>query len=208
MPSSVSHLRARCPGTFIPEAATSPARWSPTDFEWVSLVAERALLARHRPGGNYAVSTARWGGTERALAAVQAGTVPESVPGVRWTQVGHEPDFPAVVAGLDVLATEVCYRAVGGDATVFLSLWFGLPLASVRAHPGVGALVAVGSLSDARACRRGFRSLKGTLTDAALAGTIPWAAVPVALLASLSQTPSSELYAVGAGSAQHLYPNP
>ena len=171
-------------------------------------MAERALLARHRHNGNYAVSTARWGGTERALATVQAGTVPESLPGVRWTQVGHEPDFLAVVAGLDVLATAVCYRAIDDDVTVFLSLWFGLPLANVRANPGVGALVAVDSLPDARACRRGFRSLKGALTDAALAGTIPWAAVPVALLASLERAPSSELYVVGAGSAQHLYPNP
>lgn len=160
-------------------------------------MAERALLAHKRPDGRYAVATARWGGTDRALAAVCAGTTPASLPDIDWIERDHQPDFRAVLASLDVLATELCYRVDDG-VTVFLPLWFGLPLAPLRAHPGMGALVAIDSLADARACRRWFRSLKGALADAVTAGTVPWPAVPLVLLASLETLAPRERYLLGA----------
>ena len=157
-------------------------------------MAERALLARELPDGRYAVAISRWGGTDRALAGVCAGTAPTDLPGVDWVECGHQPDFPAVITSMDVLATELCYRVAADEVTVFLPLWFGLPLASVRAHPHVGALVSVNSLAETRACRRWFRSLKGELADAVAAGTIPWPVVSLVLVASIDTFSPREGY--------------
>ena len=160
-------------------------------------MAERALLARELPDGSYAVATSRWGGTDGALAAVCAGTAPRVLPDVDWHDRDRHPDFRAVVAGFDVLAWELCYRVADGEVTVFLPLWFGLPLATLRADATAGALVAVDSLADARACRRWFRSLKRALADAVTAGRIPWFGVPLALLASVDALAPRERYLVG-----------
>jgi hypothetical protein len=169
-------------------------------------VAERALLAREQADGTYVLATSRWGGTDSALAAVCAGTDPTALPGIDWEAGDAKPDFTAVVATLDVLGTELCYRVAGGRTTIFLPLWFGLPLPSARPDPGVGAVVAVDSLRDARALRRQFRSLKCRLTDAATAGTIQWATVPRILFAGVAALTSRERYYSLAGTAERLYP--
>jgi hypothetical protein len=64
---------------------------------------------------------------------------------------------------------------------VFLPLWFGLGLPDTRPAVSVGALVSVASLPDARALRRQFRRLKGTLVDTLAAGDLPATAAPVVL---------------------------
>lgn len=141
-------------------------------------MAERAILAVGRPDGRCAVATSRWGGTDRALAAVCAGTEPSGLPGVSWTYRESAPDFVSLATHLDYLSTAALYRTCGGETTVFLPLWFGLPLADLSPSPTAGALVAVDSVSDARTLRRQFRRLKGHLADAVVAGHAP---VPVAV---------------------------
>ncbi len=157
-------------------------------------MAERAVLAREQASGGYAVATSRWGGTDSALAAVCAGLLPAALPGVEWRQQEDEPDFPAVVESLDVLSTELCYRSSDDEVTVFLPLWFGLPLSDAQPDPSVGALVAVASLADARTCRRWFRSVKSAIADAVTGGEIPWAAAPVVLAASIDGLLGRERY--------------
>lgn len=160
----------------------------------MSTVAERALLARERADGSYAVATSRWGGTDRMLAAVCSGIPPIDLPGISWAAQQNRLDFLSVVASLDVLSTEVLYRVASGETTPFLPLWFGLPLVSTTARPTVGALVAVESVHDARALRRGFRSLKGALADAVAAGTLPLSAVPLVLVAAVVHRSGRERY--------------
>lgn len=160
----------------------------------MSVVAERALLARERADSSYAVATSRWGGTDRMLAAVCSGIPPTALPGISWVAQQDRPDFLSVVASLDVLSTEFLYRVAGEETTPFLSLWFGLPLASTTARPTVGTLVAVESLHDARALRRWFRSLKGALADAVAAGTLPFSAVPQVLVAAVVHRSGRECY--------------
>ena len=171
-------------------------------------MAEHALLARELPDGRYAVAASRWGGTDRALGRVCAGVTPTTLPDVEWRPRRHEPDFPATVASLDLLAAELCYRIVDGELTVFLPLWFGLPLSTVRAAPTAGALVAVDSLADARACRRRFRSLRRSLADATTAGSVSWAAAPYVLTAGVDALGPRESYLSVAGVAELLYPMP
>ncbi|MEF8784832.1 MAG: hypothetical protein V5A45_02785 [Haloarculaceae archaeon] len=160
----------------------------------MSLVAERALLASERADGSYAVATSRWGGTDQMLAAVCAGIPPSALPTLSWNAQRDRPDFLSVVATLDVLSTELLYRVANGETTPFLSLWFGLPLASTTARPTVGALVAVESLADARAIRRWFRSLKGNLADEVTAGTLSPSVVPLILVAAVIHLSGRERY--------------
>ncbi len=158
-------------------------------------MAERAILARRRGGGRYGCYRARWGGTDRALAAVCAGTLPATLP-VRWEADGNAGGFSVVVAGLDYLSTEVVYRRERGRTTAFLTLWFGLPLAGVTASPAAGALVEVASLADARLLRCRWRQLKGVLADALVAGTLPATAVPFVVQGALVPLVQRERYGV------------
>lgn len=160
----------------------------------MSIVAERAVLARERADGSYAVAISHWGGTDRLLAAVCSGIPPNALPSISWKPRQDHSNFVSVVASLDVLSTELLYRVAGGKTTPFLALWFGLPLASTSAHPAVGALVAVDSLLDARALRRWFRWLKGSLADAVTAGAIPMVAAPLVLSAAISRLSARERY--------------
>jgi hypothetical protein len=167
-------------------------------------VAERALLAQELPDGSYSVRQSQWGGSDRALAAVCAGTPPAALPDVEWHNTTAYHSFRAVVASLDVLTTAACYRVVDGDVTVFLPLWFGLPLADVRASPTIGALVAVDSLAEVRAIRWWFRSVKGRVADAVLAGDISWSGAVTALAAAIDTLPSRERYLCSSGTAERL----
>lgn len=174
----------------------------------MSVVAERALLACEQADGNYAVATARWGGTDRALAAVCAGTPPSELSDVSWSFQHSADNFSAVVVALDALTTEVCYRVTPSSTTVFLPLWFGLPLAATTARPGIGALVAVESLVDARTVRHWFRTLKGRVADAVTTGTLPASTAPLVLLAAVVGLSTRERYlSVFPDSAERLSPN-
>ncbi len=145
-------------------------------------MAERGVVARRRPDGGYDLLRSRWGGTDRALAAVFAGLTPDALPGADWRRWRTDVCFRTLLGRLDYLATSVCYR-VCEETTAFLVCWFGLPLPAESAHRNVGALVAVRSLSDARTLRRRFRALKGDLADAVAAGAIPITAAPAVILA-------------------------
>ncbi|WP_302082785.1 hypothetical protein [Salinibaculum rarum] len=170
-------------------------------------MAERALLARERSDGSYAAATSRWGGTDRTLAAVCSGTPPTAVPDHSWEPRGNWPDFLSVGASLDPLTTELLYRVTDDETTPFLSLWFGLPLASASVNPAVGALVAVDSLPDARGLRRWFRRVKGSLADAVSAGTVPAATAPLVLVAAVTGLTGRERYLVAPDAAEPLYTN-
>lgn len=170
-------------------------------------MAERALLACEQADGRYTVATSRWGGTDSALATVCLGVSPQRLADVDWTATQCFPEFTAVVATLDVLTVESLYRVTSESTTAFVSLWFGLPLVGATgAHPGVGALAAVDSVADARALRRWFRSVKGTLTDAVTTGALPIATAPLALTAAVASRGGRERYLVSAGTAVHLSP--
>lgn len=155
-------------------------------------MAERALLVTERRDGGCALATSRWGGTDDALAAVCAGTDPGVLPGVSWSSDGRQPRFSSVVATLDFLSTEVLYRVRDGDTTVYLPVWFGLPLSDRVAAPTVGALVAVESLADARTLRRQFRRLKGALADAVSTGRLPASSPPLVLAAAIANLTDRE----------------
>jgi hypothetical protein len=140
-------------------------------------MAERAVLARVRRDGRYDAARSRWGGTDRALAAVFAGIPADRLPDVTWTRWQTGVTSSTLVDSLDYLSTSLCYR-VTDDTTAFLACWFGLPLVDESADRAAGALVAVNSLDDARRIRRRFRRLKGALADALVAGLLPATAAP------------------------------
>ena len=170
-------------------------------------MAERAILAHERGDGRYAVSRSRWGGTDRALAAVCAGTAPSSLP-VAWQFERPVDDFPALVRDFDYLGTEVCYRDRAGETTAYMSLWLGLPLASARPDGGAGALVEVRSLADARRLRDAFRRLKSRLAETLQAGDCPATVPPVILRGVLAGLAGRERYvAVSEAAGGDLYTN-
>jgi hypothetical protein len=148
-------------------------------------VAERGVLVIKRPGGGYDRWSARWGGTDRALDAVSQGTDPLSLPGADWRPAGDDPSFGSVVGSLDYLGTAALYRVDSG-VTVFVPVWFGLPVAGRLAAPTAGGLVAVPSLWDARRLRAAVRDLKAAVADAVAAGSLPAPAAPLVLSAALA----------------------
>jgi hypothetical protein len=156
-------------------------------------MAHRAVLARRREGGRYGCYRSRRGGTDRALAAVCAGTPPTNIPGT-WEHERETGGFAGVVAELDYLATEALYREDGRETTAFLPLWFGLPLPDADPSPRSGALVEVASPGDARLLRDRFRRIKGALADALAAGTLPAAAGPVILRNAIAGLDGRERY--------------
>lgn len=169
------------------------------------VVAERSLLAVECPDGTYLAFGACWGGTDEALAAVCAGTPPHALPDCRWTAVETARDFRSLVAEADFCTMELLYRVRGPEPTVFLPLWFGLPLASHQARATVGALVAVESPADTRAVRAWFRSLKGTVADALTAGTLLPPAAPFVLTAAVvGLTDRERFLSIYPGPAEHL----
>jgi hypothetical protein len=159
-------------------------------------VAERAVLARSRNDGRYDLAAARWGGTDRALGRVCAGTAPGSLPGVSW-QDGPTLGFVRLRRSLDYLSTAALYRVRPAGTTAFLPLWFGLGLPSARPSATIGALVAVASLPDARRLRSQFRALKGRLVDALASGTLPATAAPGVLVAAVAGLEARERYLSG-----------
>jgi hypothetical protein len=156
-------------------------------------MAERALLARRRSDGRYDTATARWGGTDRALARVCTGTAPDSLPGVSWRDRRPLGSLD-LVRTLDYLSTAALYRAGPGGTTAFLPLWFGLGLPAARPAVTVGALVAVASLPDARRLRSQFRTLKRRLVDALVTGRLPATAAPAVLAAGIVGLEDRERY--------------
>lgn len=157
-------------------------------------MAERAVLARQCESGQWEVCRSQWGGTDRALAAVCAGTAPSGLP-VTWTCDRTASGFAEAVAGLDYLGTELLYRDRRA-VTPFLALWFGLPLPAAEPAPHTGAAVEVRSLGDARRLRVAFRRLKGRVVDALGAGRLPATVPPWVLLGALSRLTGRELYVV------------
>lgn len=157
-------------------------------------MAERAVLTRRRPDRRYDVLDARWGATDRALAAVDSGVPPELVEGIDWHRRPDPLPFRRLVATLDYLSTELVYRTDRGDTTVFLPVWFGLPLADTLADPTAGALVSVESLTDVRTLRAGFRTLKAGVADALLAGTLAAPAAPLVICAAIGALSGRERY--------------
>lgn len=157
-------------------------------------MAERAVLACQTAHGQYDLYGSRWGGTDAALRAVCGGTSPANLPGVHWEYRRTATSFSDVVADLDYLSTGILYRVRGTNTAVFLPLWFGLPFAAARPSPGVGGLVAVASLPDARSLRDWFRTLKGSLADALGAGELPAPVTPFLLLGAIATLDGREWY--------------
>lgn len=171
-------------------------------------MAERALLARERIGGRYDLHFSRWGGTDRAVAAVCAGTDPGDLPAVTWTRREGEMEFLDLVDAIDYLSTAVLYRVRGGETTVFCPLWFGLPLPSACPSPAAGGLVAVDSLPDFRRVRGRFRTFKGALADALREAIVPVTATPLLLDWPIRTAEGRERYSSALGRPpERLYPN-
>lgn len=171
-------------------------------------MAERALLARERDDGRYEVHSSRWGGTDRAVAAVCGGIDPGDLPAVSWTKRDSGVAFLDLVDAIDYLSTAVLYRVRRGETTVFCPLWFGLPLPSVRPSLAAGGLVAVDSLPDFRRVRSRFRAFKGALADALCEGTIPAATTPSLLQGVIRTAEGRERYSSAVGQPpERLYPN-
>lgn len=147
-------------------------------------MAERGRLACERPDGFVDVFGARWGGSDAALARVVTGPLRAAFGVADWRVHRRAVTRQTVLDGLDYLSTAALYWLGSEGASVALPVWFGLP-GFERADPGLGALVGVRSLSDARRFRRFWRALKGAVADAVLAGRLPPAGAPVVLLGAL-----------------------
>lgn len=186
---------------------TTPAGCASARSTSVSAVAERACLVRERDDRQCDLLTARWGGTDRALAAVLDG-VPPSALDVDWQFDRTVASFQTAVETLDYLQTEVLYHVGPTETTVFLPVWLGLPLADVTAAATTGGLVAVRSLSDVQRCRRAMRRLKGTFADALLAGSLPAPAAPFVLCGAIAGLSEREWYLslLDDTSSESLYP--
>lgn len=173
----------------------------------MSSVAERAILARERSDGRYSVATSRWGGTDRALAAVCAGRSPIALRDVTWEPGDERPNFHSVVEQFDYLSMAVCYRVRPTGTIVYLSLWAGLPLTVDTARSSAGALVAVESLPDARTVRRWFRQFKGSIADEISRGNLPVSAAPRLVYAAIASLTDRERYlSILPGTAERLSP--
>lgn len=155
-------------------------------------MAHRALWARECSDGGYVCYRSRWGGTDRSLTAVCAGRSPGELP-VDWTGQREAADFAAVLDSLDYLSLELLYRETGDTTTPFLTFWFGLPLSKATRTPGLGALLGVRSLQDARQLRTEFRELKGVLADSLLRGAVPATWAPLVVRSALVRS-GRELY--------------
>lgn len=152
-------------------------------------VAERATVVRARDDGQFDVLASRWGGADEVVSAVFAGTPPTAVGDVDWRFERTASSLSAVVPTLDYLQASAVYRIGPTEATVFLPIWFGLPLSDTTASATAGALVAVRSLSDVRRLRTRFRELKGAAADAVTDGSLPLpvaSLVPCGVVAGLS----------------------
>jgi len=165
---------------------------------------ERALFARERDDGRFEVAVSQWGGSDRALAAVFAGRTPDVIPGISWETRGPTR-FAVLVERVDYLVTAALYRVRGVDTTVFLPVWFGLPLRDASTDPGVGALVAVDSLSELRQLRTYVRDLKGTLTDAVRAGYVPASVAPAVFRRVVAALEGRERYVATGHRTGRLY---
>lgn len=171
-------------------------------------MAERALLARERDGDRYELHFSRWGGTDRAVAAVCTGTDPGNLPAVSWTRRDSEMEFLELVDAIDYLSIAVLYRVRGDETTVFCPLWFGLPIASACPSPAAGGLVAVDSLPDFRGVRAWFRAFKRALADALREGIVPVTATPLLLDWTIRTAEGRERYTSAVGQpTERLYPN-
>ncbi len=162
-------------------------------------MAERALLAREHDDGRYDLHSSRWGGTDRAVAAVCAGTAPRDLPAVSWTRRDRGVEFLDLVKRIDYLSTAVLYRVLAGETTVFCPLWFGLPLPSARPSPAVGGLVAADSLPGFRRVRAEFRAFKGVLADALRDGAVPAAATLFLVQVAIRTAEGRERYSSTVG---------
>jgi hypothetical protein len=169
-------------------------------------MAQRAVLACRRENGRYGCYRSRWGGTDRALAAVCAGTSPTDLP-VAWDHNRETAGLAGVVSGFDYLSAEALFREDSGETTVFLPLWFGLPLPDTDPSPRSGALVEVASLGDAGLLRERVRELKVTIADALAADTLPWAAAPAVLRGAIAGLDGRERYVAvpPGGPGENLY---
>lgn len=161
---------------FVADSTRIFVRWPGQPLRWcypwtVIWMAERALLVQRKQSGGYGVYQSRWGGTDRALSAACSGVAPSTL-GVNWTEDRHVDQFVDAVVGLDYLGVEVLYREHSRQ-TVFLSLWFGLPLVTTDCCLQAGTVVEVGSLQDARRLRATFRKFKCELAETLEDGEIP-----------------------------------
>jgi hypothetical protein len=161
-------------------------------------MAERALLVRREGPDRWLVSTAQWGGTDAAIAAVCAGTPPTALES-SWHSREPASTFRTVVANLDYLGAAALYRidrrqSARPVVTVFSPLWFGLPLSAVTPQPGVGGLVAVGSLAAVHRYRRWFREAKGWLADGITAGLVTPAMAVTTLYRAITRLHDRERY--------------
>jgi len=147
-------------------------------------MAERGVLVCERPDGRVDVFRARWGGSDRALARVVTGPPRAAFAVADWGVDRRGVARRTVIDTLDYLSTAALYWVEDEGTSAALVLWFGLPGVG-QADPGLGALVAVDSLSDACRLRRCWRTLKGAVADAVLAGRLPPVGAPIVLLAAL-----------------------
>ncbi len=182
--------------SFISEPGTTHVRCC--DRPEAVEMAERAVCVRRDSRDDWHVSVAQWGGTETAIAAVCDGTEPTALLDCSWRSRPAVSDFRAAITHLDYLGTAALYRidpqASEQAATVFLPLWFGLPLAEVTASPCLGGLVAVDSLAEVRTLRRRFRTLKSRLADGIVAGLVSLPAAGATLYEAITGLHGRERY--------------
>jgi hypothetical protein len=146
----------------------------------VGRMAERGRLACERPDGLVDVFGARWGGSDAVLARAVAGPPRNVFSAADWHISRRGSTRQTVLDEFDYLSTAALYWLGSDGASVALPLWFGLP-GFERADTGLGALVGVRSLADARRVRRFWRALKGAVADDLLAGRLAPASAPVVL---------------------------
>lgn len=164
----------------------------------MTVVSERAIFVRETGTGEFDRYVCQWGGTDRALRAVLAGTAPREVPGLHWQQTAPV-DSSAIADSTDYLGSAALYRETAAGMTVFLPLWFGLPFQTEPAEPTAGALVSVQSVADRRVLRSWFRQFKGVLGEGRRDGILPPRATATHLVLAIDGLVGRERYVSMAG---------
>ena len=136
-------------------------------------VGERALAACWRPDGTVDSYCAQWGGGDDTLRRVlqSPDDAFDALCSADW-QFDGRVRWTTLPESLDYLSFDAVFVVSPSGVSVWLPLWFGLPLVDGPVASPLGALVRVETVRKVKRLRRQFRTVKGLLQDAVACGLL------------------------------------